>query len=433
MTNVLSTISQHFGKTLILGAFLPTLVFVVFGLTILVPWLPPESALIAQAKAIENLDTKDLVVLSLITVVLSGLLHNLNIPIMRVYEGYPWKDSLLGQWLTDRYKKQFDRLNARLEGMRVVRDILNAESHKDATEFSSRVDRINLRLANEFPSKRPSILPTRFGNVMRSFEDYPRRQYGISAITLWPRLIGKIDKEYAATIDDSKTSLDFMMNGAALSGLFSMLVLVLGLIYRTPFNSKGRFSLWLAEIVVFAVLSHVLYRGSISRAAAYGAKVKAAFDLYRWELLKQFGYTRTPTNVADEHALWENISMFMIYGTPPKKRARLANYSSSTAAMDNSPTMMIDTARGVTLSNSTTGEITITIMITNVSEKKAAKEVVITDSLPAGYEYVWNSANVDQGEVKVTGSNPFRFGLKPELPAGETRTLEYKAVLLKKP
>ena len=432
MTNVLSAISQHFGKSLILGTFLPTLVFVVLGLFIVVPLLPSDLALIKQVQEIENLDTKDLVVLSLMTIVLSGLVHNLNIPIMRLFEGYPWKESMLGRWLTLRYQWQFDSLKAREQGMRVMRDVLRAGvSNEQVAEFASRLDRISLRIANEFPSNRTSILPTRFGNVMRSFEDYPRRQYGISAITVWPRMIAKIDKEYAATIDDSKTSLDFMMNSSALSGIFAVLILAIGLIYRSPMSNRRSFIWWVAEVAGFAALSHLFYRGSTNRAAAYGSKIKAAFDLYRWELLKQLGYVRTPTTVADERALWENISRFLIYGTPPKQLARLAPYSSSTVATDAGSTMMIETLRGVTSPASETGEITIKIKLTNLSVERPAKAVVITDSLPSGYEYVWNSAAVDQGNVKVAGSNPYRFAFG-DLPSGQSRTLEYRAQLLKK-
>lgn len=430
MTNVLSTLSQHFGKSLILGTFLPTMVFVILGIIIIEPLLPSNLALITRAKRFENIDTKDLVVLSLLTIVLSGVIYNLNIPIMRLYEGYPWRDSLLGKWLTRHYQNQFDNLKAREQGMRVVRDVLQSDvSNKRAAEFAARLDRISQRIVNEFPSNRTSILPTRFGNVIRSFEDYPRRQYGISAITLWPRMIAKIDKEYAATIDDSKTALDFMMHGSALSGIFAILILAVGLIYRSPLN-KESIIIWLAEILIFATLSHLMYRGSINRAAAYGAKIKASFDLYRWELLKQLGYARTPTTVADERAFWENISRFLIYGAPPKQRARLAHYNKATTVADTS-VMMLDTLRGVVPPESGKSEITIKIKITNVSEKQPAKQIVITDSLPDGYEYVWESVKVDQGRVSVVGSNPYRFAIDDLLP-GKSTTLEYQALPPKK-
>lgn len=433
MTSILSTISQHFGKALILGTFLPTLVFVLFGLVILLPLLPSDLALIGQVQVIAKLDTKDLVLLSVITIVLSGLIYNLNIPIMRLFEGYPWRESNVGQRLTLYYQAKLDSLRAREQGMRVVRDILQSDpANNNVAEFGARLDRVSQRIINEFPSNRTSVLPTRFGNVIRSFEDYPRRQYGISAITIWPRLIAKIDKDYAATIDDSKVGLDFMMNGSALSGLFTLLLVIVGLVYRSPLNNRRSIVIWLIEIAAFALLSHLMYRGSINRAAAYGGKIKASFDLYRWDLLKQLGYSRTPTRVAEEHALWENISKFLIYGAPPKQSARLADYNAATTATDGTSTMMIDTVRGVSSPASATGEITIKITVTNLSSKRSAKALVVTDSLPAGYEYVWNSAVVDQGTVKVAGSNPYRFTFD-ELPAGTSRTLEYRALLLKKP
>ena len=432
MSSLLSTISQHFGKALILGTFLPTIVFVVLGLVIIVPLLPADVAVSREVQVIANLDTKDLVLLSLVIIVFSGLLYNLNIPIMRLFEGYPWKDSNIGKRLTLHYKTKFDSLKAREQGMRVVRDVLESDPENNkANEFSARFDRLSQRIINEFPSNRTSILPTRFGNVIRSFEDYPRRQYGISAITIWPRLIGKIDKDYAAMIDDSKVALDFMMNGATLSGLFTLILIAVGLVYEHPLNNRRAFTVWLIEIAAFALLSHLMYRGAINRAAAYGAKIKAAFDLYRWDLLKQFGYSRTPTTIADERALWQNISKFLIYGTPPKQIARVANYSVGTSATDGTPAMMIDTLRGVTAPASGTGEITINIKIINLSSTESPKAVVVTDSLPSGYEYVWDSAKVEEGTVQVAGSNPYRFTID-KLPVGATKTLQYRALLLKK-
>lgn len=433
MTSLLSTISQQFGKALILGTFLPTVVFVVLGLAILVPLLPSNLAVSPEVAVITKLDTKDLVLLSLVTIVLSGLVYDLNIPIMRLFEGYPWRESNLGKRMTLHNQAKLDSLKAREQGMRVVRDVLRADpDNKKTAEFSARFDRISQRILNEFPSTRTSILPTRFGNVMRSFEDYPNRQYGIAAITIWPRLIGKIDKDYAATIGDSKIALDFMMNGAALSGLFTLLLIVIGLFYQAPLNDRRAFVVWLIEVALFGFLSHLLYRGAINRAAAYGQQVKAAFDLYRWELLKQLGYSRTPTTPADERLLWENISRFLIYGAPPKQRARLANYTVGTSATDGTPTMMIETSRGVTLAGSDPSEIIINIKIVNLSTANSPKAVVITDSLPTGYEYVWDSAQVEDGTVHVAGSNPYRFTLD-ELPAGGSKLLQYRALLLKKP
>lgn len=433
MTSILSAISGHFSKSLILGTFLPVVVFVILGLVFVAPLLPPDLAALGRLRAIDNLDAGKLVAITLAAVVLSGLLYNLNIPIMRLYEGYPWAGSLLGRRLTRRQQATFDALRAREEGMRVLRDELAAGPDAAlAAEFGARQIRLEQRLKSEFPGNRTSVLPTRFGNVIRSFEDYPRRQYGISAITVWPRLIAKIDKEYAAAVDDSKTSLDFMMNGSALAGVFAAALLALGLVHRAPLADRGRLAAWLAQVAASAVLSYLMYVGATNRAAAYGSKIKSAFDLYRWALLKQLGYQYAPSTVEDERALWENISRFMIYGAPPRHRARLAGYKSPQAAGDQTPRMMLDTHRGVTPGAAATGELIVHVSVRNVSDTQAAKGVVVADALPDGFDYVWASESVDAGSVSVAGANPYRFSLG-DMAAGERRVVTYRAVPRKKP
>jgi hypothetical protein len=75
------------------------------------------------------------------------------------------------------------------------------------------------RLNEEFPIERTSVLPTRLGNVIRSFEDYPERQYGMDGVTLWPRLVAKINKDHATVIEDAKITFDFLLNSAVLSAV----------------------------------------------------------------------------------------------------------------------------------------------------------------------------------------------------------------------
>jgi hypothetical protein len=94
VTNILSSISGQFSKSLILGTFFPVMVFVILAQIFVVPLLPSDWLVLRQ---LETLDTQwRVVVILLLAIVLSGLLYNLNIPIIRFYEGYPWQDSWIG-------------------------------------------------------------------------------------------------------------------------------------------------------------------------------------------------------------------------------------------------------------------------------------------------------------------------------------------------
>lgn len=441
MTNILSAISGHFSKNLILGTFLPVVLFVTLSLIFVVPLFPPDWSLI---KSIVRLDTQGKVIaISFITIVLTGLLFNLNIPILRLYEGYPWMESWIGRWFIKYRQNQFLTASAQRLGMRTLISEMK-KNGKDAdmiSKLSARRMRAAIRVNNEFPSKKGLILPTRLGNVIRSFEEYPDRQYGIGAITLWPRLVAKIDKEYAAIIDDSKTSLDFMLNVSILSAVTALIITIAGLFYFPPSSllyspvsssMSSVIAFWLITILAFLVMSYVSYVGAIPRANSYGAKIKTAFDLYRAELLKQLGYERVPKTLKEERSLWDSISLQMIYGDPPWGRDPLNEYKvHTTFARSEPPFVNFEIARGVSRPE-TDGTTTVTISVKNNDAKnRKVKKVIVVDTLPEGLDYEWNSAKVNNQAVHVVGTNPYHFKIG-DMDSGAEMVLAYRAVSRKK-
>jgi hypothetical protein len=51
---------------------------------------------------------------------LTGLLYSFNVPIIRLFEGYPWKNSWVGGWGVRRYVAALANDQARLKGMRTL-------------------------------------------------------------------------------------------------------------------------------------------------------------------------------------------------------------------------------------------------------------------------------------------------------------------------
>jgi len=104
MTNVLSAISGQFNKSLILGTFLPVTIFVVLFQMLVEPLLPDD---ISIFKPLETLDTQWRIAATFFTIILlSGLLFNFNIAIIRIYEGYSWQHTRIGEWRTKYYQAQ---------------------------------------------------------------------------------------------------------------------------------------------------------------------------------------------------------------------------------------------------------------------------------------------------------------------------------------
>lgn len=428
MTSIVSDISKQFGKALILSTFLPSLIFVILSLLLVGQVAPDDWGLL---RSLEVLDPQwQVLAVSLASVMLSGMLYNLNIPLIRFYEGYTWREGPLGQRRTRHYQGRFlsaleriAALDAEWRGLDTNAPSADAEKARIQRERNQ----IRRRLYSEFPQEKDSVLPTRLGNVIRSFEDYPQRQYRIASITLWPRLVATIDKDYAATIDDAKISFDFMVNSSALSALLALIVLGVGLRYAPPSAYLGVWVPWLLAVLVSMAAARLFYLAAVSRAMAWGATVRAAFDLYRRDLLKQLGFSQVPATLEEERALWRNISLQAIYGDAPSRAdLRFANpVPAQTSAAGQPGGALLEIARGVKLHNSD-DVLTIVLGVRN-AECEPVEGVVVHDTPLEGYDYEWGSACIDTTNVPVSGTDSYRFAIGTVLP-GQEVVLTYRLI-----
>lgn len=468
MTSILSAISGYFGKSIILGTFLPVVVAVVLSLFFVVPLLPNDDTFL---KPLQQLDTQWMVLaVSLLSIVVAGLLYNLNHPLMRLYEGYLWKETWLGRWRTQHFQKEFcslaihekriasfvnsmdpsddDFANKRLALAQVVQYFEDIRSKKELPDsllsaevkwrrvYSEALDRWNLlrrKLNTEFPGKESLVLPTRLGNVMRSFEFYPHREYGMDAVTLWPRLAPKIDHDFAAVIDDAKTTFDFMLNSSMLSTLMAGMVLILGLVYPTWLGSKISFVAWLFKVSAFLIMGYAFYNLSISRARAWGDLVKSAFDLYRRDLLLQLGYQIDIRNRSDERELWSKISLQILLGDydatdKSTSEPRIGDYAPKpvTYAKGSPEEITLEVTRGEKVSFPSWTSVVV-LRITNTDKIQRVTDVIVTDQLPKCTVYEWDSARIGEDSVEVSGTNPYEFKAGNLEPLGQV-TLTYGAI-----
>ncbi len=262
----------------------------------------------------------------------------------------------------------------------------------------------------KFPGDRPEdrelILPTRLGNVIKSFENYPVHQYGIDDVTMWPRLISQIPSSYAAMIDDAKTSFDFMINLSFLMAILALEIFIGGLLYPVHHHVL-KIQLLPQQLLIIGsslCFSFFFYFSAIGRASAWGAMVKSAFDLYRGDLLSRLGYQQKPRTNEEERSIWDSISRRVIYGRSPTEPT--LDYAPGSARVDPA-NVALEFTKGVKV---TDGKQEILIRVRNVdSQKRVAENLVVTDILPDGYFYVSDSAHVSHGTVSVMGINPYQF------------------------
>jgi hypothetical protein len=425
MTDFFTKISGQIAGPIVLGAFFPVVIFLVAVTVILLPITPYAGgvpALVTDPKAWQQGGTTILVITFLVFVS-SVLLYNLNVPIVRMFEGYPWRESRIGVWLTKCHQERFDQGS---RSRRCIRRLhLEARIAGLTTDLSC-LDgvywQVSRMLNDEYPDERDLVLPTRLGNVIRAFETYTTRQYGMPAIQAWPRLQAVVDASFANSVDAAKTAFDFMINAAFLSALFSVSLVAAGLIWKNPLQLRA-YQDWIGWAIVSVCVSYLFYLGAINRAAEWGVQVKAAFDLYRLPLLKKLGFAHEPADLAEERRMWQIINYKFAFPDDRAYPDLPYGVPQTYLAVDPVDTIVTFTR---TVSVLQDGTIQIKIAVANTDPLRyEATRVELRDQIPADKRYVPGSATVNGAAAVLLDANPLRIDLG-QLPYYETRTVVYR-------
>ncbi len=407
MGSLLSAISGQFAKFIILGTLFPVVVVTALNLMFVVPLLPGSVQIPIHIEKIAVGDEKwQAVFLSFLVLILTGLLYDLNIPIIRLYEGYPWRGSLLGKSLLHfQIKRRNTATSLRQQGAGLRTNLTTTPDRlAEVTNLHSRLGQF---LNSELPDSDSLVLPTRLGNVIRAFERYPTQAYGIDAITLWPRLVGKLDPAFASTIDEAKTSFDFMLNMSFLSGLTALFILAIGIVFPLPLRWTFVSPL-LGKLLLFSFLTVIFYYLSVNRAHDWGLQVKSAFDLYRFDLLKALGYQQRPLTYQEERALWTTISAEMLF--PDDRKAPLPYEQYPTRLIPFPSDISVSVERKFMPADDAQ-QISVLLKLINNNSSRKVNSLTIVDTLPTGYSYVTGSATLGTPGIgiRVTGLSPVSF------------------------
>ena len=412
MGSLLSAISGQFAKVITLGTFFPVLIVSILNVIFVTPLLSDAALLQIQLKKIAVGDDKwGAVALTFAVVVLTGILYNLNIPLIRLYEGYPWSDSWVGGlFIRGKKKRLLESRKLRLTLRHLRRYLLRlSPTDKYIPELGAQQTSLALILNTELPSQERHLLPTRLGNVIRCFEMYSSAAYGIDAIVLWPRLISKIDAPFASTIDEAKASFDFMLNCSFLCLITAFGIVTLGLSRPTVLTWQNQ-APWIWRAVFFGLMAFTFYYFSIGRAKAWGEQVKSAFDLYRLSLLEVLGYKQQPLSFVEEVTLWTKISNQLLY---PDSRELPLPYKETTRVITLPPGIQLEIIRGYGRMVEQV-RIPVTIQIKNTDpDQRQAVVAKIIETLPDGFKYVPDTARVSNGGLRVSSMTPLEFAIDP--------------------
>lgn len=155
--------------------------------------------------------------------------------------------------------------------------------------------------------KASTIRPTALGNVIEAYNSYSYKRYGIEGETFWPHLESVLTKEYRERISDVKLLLDFFLTMATLGMLLAIFSFIIG-----PWLKFD--PLYWAVIGGFSILISygLYYKMGVHIAIQYGDLIRASFDLFRLDMLKELEIAR-PKDLKSETDTWKKLNRLVIF------------------------------------------------------------------------------------------------------------------------
>jgi hypothetical protein len=303
-----------FDRNFVIGFFLPTLL----GL-LAVAWAFPVLTFLEPFRKLDASTDflNHLAYLSIVVWVGAVLLASVNQILYQILEGYLPPISwlfVLKRWHQRRFrflKTQYEELINQWREQK--------EAFPEAAQ--NRASVLKRRLILCYPTLADEVMPTRFGNIIRAFEVYPREVYKVDAIPVWLRLAAVIPKDFANLVDEARSQTDFFVNLTLIAfiiALFAGIGVGIDLDWRAmpswhTFRSEGGH-----HVVVFIamlMISVFSYLLAIRRAIGWGDLVKSAFDCYLPTLTIQLGF-QMPSSEESRREFWREFSAMITYQQP---------------------------------------------------------------------------------------------------------------------
>jgi hypothetical protein len=275
------SLGEGFDKRWLLTSFGPALVF--WGASLLVYGAGTGWAFITAWEKFPDWFQTMLLAGSLAGIVFTAYLLDLfSTPLLRLAEGYDWERvPLVGWWLRQgadervREAEAPQKRFAQLQKKRVLAEAGQGESLNEAemAELLGLEQRLYYR-----PPDPARAMPTALGNVLRAAEDAVRARYGLDPIVCWSRLYPLLPEAIRADLGAARGNMDAALRASLLGVVFTFVWGIWSL-------WQGAWLLALATLAGFGV-AWLGYRAGVQAAVPYADLIRAAFDLYRFELYK---------------------------------------------------------------------------------------------------------------------------------------------------
>jgi hypothetical protein len=307
-----ASISKLVDKAFVVGFIIPLLLGAI-SILALIRDLDPFREVYQSIIGLKDFTDLTIVVLSLWAAAIVLLL--LNHLLFRFLEGYfgPFSWAERGQQMRLRYSEDRSHLKA-------LREAIPAEAAAGTSQQEIAYNTAVRLFCQKWPPERSSVLPTRFGNVIRAFERYPDILYGIDGIPGWLRLQGVVGKDFETLVEDAHAQVSFFVNLWFLSLAFVAVAVGRYLLRCFEYLPDHPAKLVAARGFLFAAVAGLMvarlaYEGAVERAQAWGDLIRAAFDLYLPDLAKKMGYALPPDR-DKRRAFWRDATSSFLYNEP---------------------------------------------------------------------------------------------------------------------
>lgn len=318
--NSLQTYLDKFGRNFLVASLVPSLAFFTISMLTLQPILSDDIKDLLGSKF--NPMGESGLLLVLLTVILGFTLTSLNTFVYKVFEGYVliWRLPFLrqGQIKQSRQlRKVHDRIAKKLS--RLERGSLSRRAERKIEDLRSTQTALLARYDLHYPPTEEEILPTKFGNILKSAETYPTSRYRIDSVPMWPRLIQVMPPAYYAKVDEASNQVSFLMNCTILAACYAVMTIGISVyfavsqIFQPSENYPLEVWVYLGLFLLAITVSIVFLRASELVVLEYGYLIRSSFDLFRRQLLRQLDFV-PPLTLAAEQSLWEQLCYFVNIG-----------------------------------------------------------------------------------------------------------------------
>lgn len=231
--------------------------------------------------------------------------------IYKVYEGLRWWPRRLRIWRTSHWESHVARLHARDDKEKIKKKVDAITRGAIASEL------------NDFPEtsegKNEATRPTRLGNILAAYEEYPYRRYGMNATIFWPRLWAVVpkdlreatDREWAVADAWIHSAVSFIVVGLTyiLAGALSLIAARFGV--TVIFESDDVRAVAIFGGFLLLAASYIPYHWSLPGQRKNGDAFRSTFDMYRNDL-------KIVLPSAEEWKRWKELGIALLYAPIPE-------------------------------------------------------------------------------------------------------------------